>query len=129
MQALASEADCADDVVKLVAKVARQTNLLALNVSIEAARAGVSGRGFAVVADEVKSLAAQTAKAVEEIGSRLNKVKAGAHEAAAASLKIGATTGALSSIASSIANAFESRDTPPSTWRTTWRRPPSARGR
>lgn len=55
------------DVVKLITTVAEQTNLLALNASIEAARAGEAGRGFAVVAHEVKALAAQTAKAPDEI--------------------------------------------------------------
>lgn len=44
-----------------------QTSLLALNANIEAARAGEAGRGFAVVAGEIGSLAANSAKAAEEI--------------------------------------------------------------
>lgn len=44
-----------------------QTTLLALNANIEAARAGEAGRGFAVVAGEIGSLAANSAKAAEEI--------------------------------------------------------------
>ena len=63
------------DVVGLIHNIAGQTNLLALNATIEAARAGDAGRGFAVVASEVKSLAVQTAKATEEIGSQIRAVQ------------------------------------------------------
>jgi methyl-accepting chemotaxis protein len=59
------------DIIGLISAVAEQTNLLALNATIEAARAGESGRGFAVVAHEVKSLATQTAKAVDEIRAQI----------------------------------------------------------
>ncbi|WP_198379994.1 methyl-accepting chemotaxis protein [Roseomonas sp. KE2513] len=59
------------DVVHLIGDIAGQTNLLALNATIEAARAGEAGRGFAVVASEVKTLAAQTAKATEQISAQI----------------------------------------------------------
>jgi methyl-accepting chemotaxis protein len=60
------------DMAATIEKISSQTNLLALNATIEAVRAGEAGRGFAVVASEVKSLSGQTAKATEEIRTRLS---------------------------------------------------------
>ena len=62
------------EVVKVITAIAEQTNLLALNATIEAARAGEAGKGFAVVANEVQSLAAETAKATEEISSQIAEI-------------------------------------------------------
>jgi methyl-accepting chemotaxis protein len=63
------------NVIKLITAIAGQTNLLALNATIEAARAGEAGKGFAVVASEVKDLAQETAKATEDIGTRVTAIQ------------------------------------------------------
>jgi methyl-accepting chemotaxis protein len=63
------------NVVKVITGIAEQTNLLALNATIEAARAGDAGKGFAVVANEVKDLAQETAKATEEVESKVGAIQ------------------------------------------------------
>ncbi len=94
-------------VVSLIADIAGRTNLLALNATIEAARAGDAGKGFAVVASEVKSLANQTAKATDEIGTQIKQVQTATREAVGALRTIAGTIEEMSTITVAIAASVE----------------------
>ncbi|MFM9890732.1 MAG: methyl-accepting chemotaxis protein [Rickettsiales bacterium] len=62
-------------IIGVITSIASQINLLALNATIESARAGEAGKGFAVVASEVKGLAAQVAKAADEITHHIEEMR------------------------------------------------------
>jgi methyl-accepting chemotaxis protein len=104
---LSDSADRIGEVVKLISAVAAQTNLLALNATIEAARAGEAGRGFAIVASEVKALAAQTAKATEEIGKQIAQMQSATEHSVGSIREISGTIQTISQISSTIAASVE----------------------
>jgi methyl-accepting chemotaxis protein len=95
------------NVVKLISSIAEQTNLLALNATIEAARAGEAGKGFAVVASEVKDLAQETARATDDIATRVGAIQADAGGAVAAIDRIGEVVSRISDSQNTIAAAVE----------------------
>jgi methyl-accepting chemotaxis protein len=107
MEGLSRAADRIGEVINLINGIAAQTNLLALNATIEAARAGDAGRGFAVVASEVKNLAAQTARATEDIAAQISAIQDETREAATAIKDIESVIMEINHIASSTASAVE----------------------
>jgi methyl-accepting chemotaxis protein len=104
---LSAAADRIGDVVRIITDIAGQTNLLALNATIEAARAGEAGKGFAVVAGEVKALAAQTARATEQISTQIVAIRGATQEAVTAVREVGGAIGDVETVASAIAAAVE----------------------
>lgn len=111
VQDLATSATQIGEVVNLISDIAEQTNLLALNATIEAARAGESGKGFAVVASEVKSLAAQTAKATEQIREKIGDIQGSSSSAVDALQIITETIARINDISLSISGAVEEQST------------------
>lgn len=104
---LAKSADRIGEVVSLITEIAEQTNLLALNATIEAARAGDAGKGFAVVANEVKGLAAQTARATEEISSQIGGIQTTTDKAVKAMESISSIIQEITQTVGGIAAAVE----------------------
>lgn len=102
---LAEAAQRIGEVVGLINSIAGQTNLLALNATIEAARAGEAGKGFAVVASEVKNLAAQTARATEEISTQVQAVQSETGAVVAAIRTIGETIQQMNAITATVSDA------------------------
>ncbi len=110
MSELGKAATRIGEVVGLIQAIAGQTNLLALNATIEAARAGKSGKGFAVVASEVKSLAAQTAKATEEIAQHIGSIQTAAADAAQAIEQVNTIISDMSAIATMVAATVDQQN-------------------
>jgi len=106
-QALSSHVEAIESILSLIRDIAGQTNLLALNATIEAARAGDAGRGFAVVAQEVKSLASQTARATDDIATKIGAIQSATRQTVDANDSIRQTVEEVQVSADRIRKAME----------------------
>jgi methyl-accepting chemotaxis protein len=94
-------------VTAVIKRIAEQTNLLALNATIEAASAGDAGKGFAVVAHEIKELANQSAKAAEDIASKIEGVQENTVDAVQIIDEVASIIGAINDSVAVITEAVE----------------------
>lgn len=62
-------------IIEIINGIANTSNMLGLNATIEAARAGQEGRGFSVVAREIQKMAANSRKAVGEVGTIISDIR------------------------------------------------------
>ena len=106
-QALSAHVEAIESILGLIREIAGQTNLLALNATIEAARAGDAGRGFAVVAQEVKSLASQTARATDDIATKIGAIQSATRQTLEANGSIQQTVEEVQTSADRIRTAME----------------------
>jgi methyl-accepting chemotaxis protein len=106
-EALSAHVEAIESILGLIRDIASQTNLLALNATIEAARAGDAGRGFAVVAQEVKSLASQTARATDDITTKISAIQLATRQTLDANSSIQGTVVEVQTSADRIRQAME----------------------
>ena len=96
-----------NEVISGINAISSQTNLLALNASIEAARAGDAGRGFAVVADEIRSLAEETQKLTDKMGTFVAGIKTASEKT---NISTTQTIEVLNTMTEKIVSVWESND-------------------